>query len=51
MTSAILIAAVGFAYLWVAMDQFFIQHKFWHGLIWLGYALAQICLWKVTVQP
>lgn len=51
MTSAILIALVGLAYLAVAIDQFLIQHNFWNGLVWLGYALAQIGLWHITVQP
>jgi hypothetical protein len=51
MTSAILIALVGLMYFTVAIDQAFIHHNFWNGLIWLGYALAQIGLWHVTVQP
>ena len=51
MTSAILIALVGLAYFAVAVDQAFIHHNFWNGLIWLGYAVAQIGLWHVTVQP
>jgi hypothetical protein len=51
MTSAILIALVGFAYFAVAIDQAFVQHNFWNGLVWLGYAIAQIGLWNITVQP
>ena len=51
MTSAILIALVGFMYFAVAIDQALVHHNFWNGLIWLGYALAQIGLWHVTVQP
>jgi hypothetical protein len=53
MTSAILIALVGLMYFAVAVDQAFIHHNhnFWNGLIWAGYALAQIGLWHVTVQP
>ena len=51
MTSAILIAVVGFMYFAVAIDQAFIHHNFWNGLIWFGYAVAQIGLWHVTVQP
>jgi hypothetical protein len=55
MTSAVLIALVGLMYftvaIAVAIDQAFIQHNFWNGLIWAGYALAQIGLWHVTVQP
>jgi hypothetical protein len=39
------------AYFTVAIDQAFIHHNFWNGLIWLGYAVAQIGLWHVTVQP
>ena len=51
MTSAVLIALVGFIYFAVAIDQALIQHNAWNGLIWLGYAVAQIGLWHVTVQP
>ena len=51
MTSAILIAVVGFLYFAVAVDQALIQHNAWNGLVWFGYALAQIGLWHVTVQP
>ena len=49
MTSAVLIALVGFAYFAVAVDLGLIQHRYWHGLIWLGYSIAQIGLWRVTV--
>ena len=49
MTSAILIALVGFMYFAVAIDQAFIQQNFWNGLVWLGYSLAQIGLWHLTV--
>jgi hypothetical protein len=49
--SAVLIALVGLMYFAVAIDQALIQHNAWNGLIWLGYALAQIGLWHVTVQP
>ena len=49
MTSAILIALVGLAYTAVAIDQFFIQHDIWNGLVWFGYATAQIGLWHLTV--
>ncbi len=51
MTSAILIALVGLIYFAVAIDLGLIQHRYWHGLIWFGYAVAQIGLWHVTVQP
>lgn len=51
MTSAILIALVGLAYFAVAIDQFCIQHNFWAGLVWLGYSIAQIGLFHMTVQP
>ena len=51
MTSAVLIAIVGFMYFAVAIDQFCIQHNFWAGVIWAGYAFSQIGLWHVTVQP
>jgi hypothetical protein len=51
MTSAILIALVGLMYFAVAIDQALIQHNAWNGLVWFGYALAQIGLWHVTVQP
>lgn len=51
MTSAVLIALVGLAYLAVSIDQFLIQHNFWNGIIWLGYAIAQAGLWHMTVQP
>ena len=51
MTSAILIAVVGFMYFAVAIDQALIQHNFWNGLIWAGYAIAQIGLWHITVHP
>jgi hypothetical protein len=51
MTSAILIALVGLMYFTVAIDQAFIQHNFWNGPHMAGYALAQIGLWHVTVQP
>jgi hypothetical protein len=33
MTSAVLIALVGFMYFTVAIDQAFIHHNFWNGLI------------------
>ncbi len=51
MTSAILIALVGFMYFAVAIDQMLIQHNFWNGIVWLGYAVAQIGLWHITTQP
>jgi hypothetical protein len=35
MTSAILIALVGFIYFAVAIDQALIQHNFWNGVVWL----------------
>jgi hypothetical protein len=50
MTSAILIALVGVAYFAVAIDQFCIQHNFWAGTIWLGYAIAQVGLWQLTIH-
>ena len=49
MTSAILIALVGLIYFAVAIDLGLIQHRYWHSLIWLGYSIAQIGLWRVTV--
>ena len=49
MTSAILIALVGFAYFAVAIDQFLIQHNFWAGIVWFGYSVSQIGLWHMTV--
>jgi hypothetical protein len=48
MTSSALIASVGFIYFFVAIDLGLIQHRYWHGLIWLGYSIAQIGLWRVT---
>jgi hypothetical protein len=49
MTSGILIALVGLAYFTVAIDLGLIQQRYWHSLIWLGYAVAQIGLWRVTI--
>jgi hypothetical protein len=49
MTSGILIALVGFIYFAVAIDLGLIQQRYWHGLIWLGYSIAQIGLWRVTI--
>ena len=49
MTSALLIALVGFIYFAVAIDQFCIQHNFWAGVVWFGYAVAQIGLWHMTI--
>ena len=49
MTSSALIASVGFIYFFVAIDLGLIQHKFWHGLVWFGYAVAQIGLWRITI--
>jgi hypothetical protein len=49
MTSGALIALVGFIYFAVAIDLGLIQHRYWHGLIWLGYSIAQIGLWRVTI--
>jgi hypothetical protein len=49
MTSAVLIALVGFIYFAVAIDLSLFQHRYWHGLIWAGYAIAQIGLWRVTI--
>lgn len=49
MTSAILIALVGLIYFAVAIDLGLIQHRFWHATIWLGYAIAQAGLWRITV--
>jgi hypothetical protein len=49
MTSAILIALVGLAYFVVAIDLGLLQHRYWHALIWLGYAIAQAGLWRVTI--
>lgn len=51
MTSAILVALVGLIYTAVAIDQALIQQNFWNGLIWAGYAIAQIGLWHTTVNP
>jgi hypothetical protein len=51
MTSAILIALVGLAYFVVAIDLGLIQQRYWHGLIWFGYAVAQVGLWQITVRP
>ena len=50
MISAVIIAIVGIAYFVVALDQFFLQANFWNGLVWLGYAIAQAGLWRLTVQ-
>jgi hypothetical protein len=49
MTSSALIASVGFIYFFVAIDLGLIQHRYWHSLIWLGYSIAQIGLWRVTI--
>ena len=49
MTSAILIALVGLIYFAVAIDLGLIQHRWWHSLIWLGYAIAQVGLWRITI--
>jgi hypothetical protein len=49
MTSGILIALVGLIYFAVAIDLGLIQQRYWHSLIWLGYAVAQIGLWRVTI--
>jgi hypothetical protein len=49
MTSGILIAAVGLIYFAVAIDLGLVQQRYWHGLIWLGYSIAQIGLWRVTI--
>jgi hypothetical protein len=51
MTSAILIALVGLIYFAVSLDQFCLQHNFWNGMIWFGYAVAQTGLWNLTVRP
>jgi hypothetical protein len=50
MTSAILIALVGVAYFAVAADQTLLQGNPWNGLVWLGYGIAQIGLWHITVR-
>ena len=49
MTSSLLIALVGLAYFVVAIDLGLLQHRYWHSLIWLGYSIAQIGLWRVTI--
>jgi hypothetical protein len=49
MTSAVLIALVGFVYFAVAIDLGLIQHRHWHAIVWLGYAIAQVGLWRITV--
>ena len=49
MTSAVLIALVGFIYFAVAIDLGLIQHRFWHATVWLGYAIAQVGLWRITI--
>jgi hypothetical protein len=49
MTSGFLIALVGLIYLTVAIDLGLIQHRYWHSLIWLGYSIAQIGLWRITI--
>lgn len=49
MTSAILIALVGLIYFAVAVDQFCLHHNFWAGIVWFGYAVAQIGLWHLTI--
>lgn len=51
MTSAILIALVGLIYLAVAIDLGLVQQRYWHATVWLGYAIAQIGLWRVTIYP
>ena len=50
MTSGALIALVGFIYFAVAIDLGLLQHKFWHAIIWLGYAIAQAGLWRITIM-
>ena len=49
MTSGFLIALVGLIYFTVAIDLGLIQHKFWHAIVWFGYAVAQIGLWRITI--
>jgi hypothetical protein len=49
MTSGILIALVGLIYFTVAIDLGLFQHKFWHAIIWAGYAIAQVGLWRITI--
>jgi hypothetical protein len=52
MTSAILIALVGLIYLAVAIDLSLFQHNATGtASSGLGYAIAQIGLWHVTVHP
>jgi hypothetical protein len=49
MISGFLIALVGFIYFAVAIDLGLIQHKFWHAIVWFGYAVAQIGLWRISL--
>jgi hypothetical protein len=49
MTSSLLIALVGFMYFAVAIDLGLLQHRYWHALIWFGYAIAQAGLWRITI--
>jgi hypothetical protein len=49
MTSGILIALVGLAYFVVAIDLGLIQQRYWHAIVWAGYAIAQVGLWRITI--
>ena len=49
MTSSVLIALVGLIYFTVAIDLGLFQQRYWHGLVWAGYAIAQVGLWRITI--
>jgi phage-related minor tail protein len=45
--STVLIALTGCSYAWIAGEQF-IRGQFWLGVMWGGYAIAQVALWHIT---
>jgi hypothetical protein len=42
-----LIAATGIAYAWIAVEQFW-KGNVSTGIVWAGYAFAQIGLWRLA---
>jgi hypothetical protein len=47
--SAWLIALVGLIYLWISMDNFR-QGNVWMGVVFFGYSLSNVGLYKLAVR-
>lgn len=49
--SAWLVAFVGLIYLWIAIEQFFIVHNPFMGIVFLGYSLSNVGFYFMAGKP